>query len=308
MTGHQGHAHTSTGTSAGTHRSRLRVVLAIGVTVLLAEVAGAWWSGSLALLADAAHLAADVGGIAFALLAVSVAQRAPTERRTYGYQRIEILAAVVNAVILFAVGGYIVYEAVNRLFSPAEPHSGIVIALGALATAGAGVSVWLLREPGRESLNMRGAFMEALADLLGSAAVIVSGVVVALTGFEHADSIAAVLIGALIVPRTWTLLTAALHILMEAVPEHLDLAEVRTHIMNVPGVIDVHDLHAWTITSGQPMLSAHVVVEDAEVVAGRAADVLDLLQECLDADFEVVHTTFQIEPRAHAEHEVGGHA
>jgi len=275
--------------------------------VLVAEAAGAWWSGSLALLADAGHLLADVGGIALAWLAVTMAQRPPTMHRTFGYQRFEILAAVVNALLLFGVGGYVLFEAVQRLFTPpvADPRAAIV--LGLVASAGSGFSVWLLRDSSRDSLNMRGAFLEATADLLTSLAVVVSGVVVATTGFQRADAIAALIIGALILPRTWSLLGKGIHVLMEATPEGLDLSEVRAHILGVPGVLDVHDLHAWTITSGAPMLSAHVVVDDEQVVTGSSGDVLDALQACLEQDFAVVHTTFQLEPRTHTEHEVGGH-
>ncbi len=299
-----GHSHAST---AAEHRWRLVVVLGIGLAVLVAEVAGAWWSGSLALLADAGHLLADVGGIALALFAVTMAQRPPTARRTFGYQRLEILAAAANAVLLLAVGGYILFEAAQRLWSPPEADPTAAIALGLVASAGSGVGVWLLRGTAQDNLNMRGAFLEAMADLLTSVAVVVSGVVIATTGFQRADSIAALAIGALIVPRTWSLLGQALHVLMEATPEHLDLDEVRAHILGIPGVIEVHDLHAWTISSGAPMLSAHVTVEDERVTSGRGGDVLDDLQACLLHDFAVEHTTFQIEPAAHVEHEAGGH-
>ena len=300
------HAH-SHATAAATHRSRLAIVLAIGLVVLVAEVAGAWWSGSLALLADAGHLLTDIGGIALAWVAVTMAQRPPTTQRTFGYQRLEILAAVGNALLLFGVGAYILFEAVQRLIDPHEADPRAAIVLGLVATAGSGVSVLLLREAAHDSLNMRGAFMEALADLLTSVAVVVSGVVVLATGFHRADAIAALAIGALIVPRTWSLLGQGIHVLMEATPEGLDLDEVRAHILRVRGVVDVHDLHAWTITSGAPMLSAHVVVDDERVTSGSGGDVLDALQACLAQDFAVEHTTFQIEPRAHAEHEAGGH-
>lgn len=302
-----GHSHShDAATLAGAHRSRLAAVLGIGVAVLVAEGAGAWWSGSLALLADAGHLLADIGGIALAWLAVTFAQRAPTERRTFGYQRLEILAAAANAVILFGVGGYVLFEAVQRLLDPPQADPRAAILLGLVATAGSGVSVWLLRDASRDSLNMRGAFLEAMADLLTSVAVVVSGVVVALTGFQRADALAALAIGALIVPRTWSLLGKAVHVLLESTPEGLDLSEVRAHILDVPGVLEVHDLHAWTITSGAPMLSAHVTVDDHSVHA-HGGDILDALQACLRADFGVEHTTFQLEPRAHLEHEEGGH-
>ena len=308
MSNDHGHAHDLHATAAMAHRGRLAVVLALGGVVLASEVVGALWSGSLALLADAGHLLADLGGIGLALLAVTRAQRPATAHRTFGWQRFEILAAVTNALLLLAVGGTIALEAVRHLFAPPATQPGIVVAFGLVAIAGNAVSVWLLRGAQRDSLNMRGAFLEAMADLLGAFAVVVSAVVVALTGFERADAIAALLLGALIVPRTWALLRQGVHILMEAAPEGLDLAEVRDHILQVPGVVSVHDLHAWTITSGAPMLSAHVVVDDQQVRSGSGGDILDTLQACLEADFAVVHTTFQIEPTAHTSHEVGGHA
>ena len=306
MSTDHGHAHDLHATAAMAHRGRLAVVLALGGAVLASEVVGALWSGSLALLADAGHLLADLGGIALALLAVTMAQRPATAHRTFGWQRFEILAAVTNALLLLAVGGTIAVEAVRHLFAPPATQPAIVVAFGLVAIAGNAVSVWLLRGAQRDSLNMRGAFLEAMADLLGAVAVVVSAGVIALTGFQRADAIAALVIGALIVPRTWALLRQGVHILMEAAPEGLDLAEVRAHILNVPGVVAVHDLHAWTITSGAPTLSAHVVIDDHSVTA-HGGDILDALQACLAADFDVRHTTFQIEPTAHTSHEVGGH-
>ena len=206
MSAHDHHGHA---TAAHTHRARLIAALAIGVGVLACEVVGAMWSGSLALLADAGHLLADVGGIGLALFAVTMAQRPATAHRTFGYQRFEILAAVLNALLLLAVGAYIAVEAVRHLLAPPETQPGIVVAFGLVAIAGNGVSVWLLRGAQRDSLNMRGAFLEAMADLLGAVAVVVSAAVVALTGFQRADAIAALLIGALVVPRTVALLRRA---------------------------------------------------------------------------------------------------
>jgi cobalt-zinc-cadmium efflux system protein len=304
MAGGAGHQHGAV-TAAGRYRRRLVAVLLITLSVLVAEVVGAVVSGSLVLLADAGHMAADAAGIGLALLGVWFAGRPPTPRRTFGFQRAEILAAAVNAALLFGASGYVLVEAVRRLAEPPEVGTGLMLAFGAVALAGNLCSLVLLRAGQVESLNVRGAFLEVLADAAGAAAVVLAGLVVALTGFLRADAIAAALIGLLIVPRTWRLLREALDILLEATPKNIDLDDVRRHLLATPGVLDVHDLHAWTITSGLPVLSAHVVVaDDAYADAGR---VLDQLCACLAGHFDVEHCTFQLEPTTHAEHESGVH-
>ena len=291
------------GTVTGRHRGRLTVVLAVTLAVLAAEVAGGLITGSLALLADAGHLAADAAGIGLSLFAAYVAARPATNSRTFGYARAEILAATVNALLLFGVGGFIVAEAVLRLISPPAVAPRLMVVFGLIALAGNGVSLLLLRRDAADSLNMRGALLEVGSDALGAALVIVAGVVITLTGFTRADPIASLAVGALILPRTWGLLREALNVLLEGSPRGVDTTEVRRHLNEVDGVIDVHDLHAWTITSGHPVLSAHVVVDATVLDEGRSPVILDRLQECLRGHFDVQHSTFQLEPAGHADHE-----
>jgi cobalt-zinc-cadmium efflux system protein len=292
-------------TAAGRHRGRLAVVLLITLAVLAAELVGAALSGSLVLLADAGHLATDAAGIGLALLAAWAAGRPATARRTFGYQRAEILAAAVNSALLFGASGYVLVQAVRRLIEPPEVGTGLMIGFGLVAVAGNLCSLLLLRAGQAESLNLRGAFLEVLADTAGAAAVVLAALVVALTGFRRADAIAAAAIGLLIVPRTLRLLADALDVLLEATPKNVDLDDVRRHLLATPGVLDVHDLHAWTITSGLPVLSAHVVVADPAYADGGR--VLDRLCACLAGHFDVEHCTFQLEPTTHAAHESGVH-
>ena len=301
-----GHAH-GPATAAGPQRRRLAVVLALTVAVLLAEVVGAVLSGSLALLADAGHMATDAAGIALALAAVTLAQRPPRGRRTFGWQRAEILAAVANGLLLLGVAGYVLVEAVRRIGNPPEVGSGLMlgIAVVGLLVNLAGLAV-LHRGRGR-SLVVGGAYLEVAADVLGSVAVIVAAVVIRTTGWTAADTVASLVIGCLVLPRAWHLLREALDVLLEAAPRGVDMDEVRAHILGVEGVLGVHDLHAWTITSGSPVLSAHVVVTDDALAAGLGGRVLDALCACLGAHFDVEHCTFQLEAEAHAGHEAPVH-
>jgi cobalt-zinc-cadmium efflux system protein len=285
------------------HRKRLGLVLGITCTILVIEVVGAILSGSLALLADAGHLATDAGGIALSLLAMWFATRPSSPSRTFGFHRLEILAAVANALALCGVGVYILVETVLRLLQPPAVASGIMLAFGVVGLAGNAVSLALLRHGQAESLNLRGAFLEVLNDLLGSAAVLVAGAIIWFTGFQRADAIASAVVGALILPRTWKLLREALDVLLEAAPKGVDLAEVRRHLLDDRGVVDVHDLHAWTITSGMPVLSAHIVVSDPSA----SGQVLDRLCECLRGHFDIDHSTIQVEPAGHRHHEGSTH-
>ncbi len=296
-----GHAHGLTTT--GRHRRVLITVLLLTAAVAIAEVAGAVVTGSLVLFADAAHMAADAAGLGLSLLAVYMAARPPTQRRTFGYARAEILAAMANAVLLLAMAAFIAVNAIERLASPTAVNSGLVIAFGVIALAANGLSLVLLRQGEAESLNLRGAFLEVASDGLGAAAVIVTGVVIAATGFTRIDPIASLAVGLLILPRTWRLLRETLDVLLEASPRGMDLSEVRQHMTALSGVMDVHDLHAWTITSGLPVLSAHVVVDPAVFNDGRCFGMLDRLQDCLRGHFDVEHSTFQLEPAGHAAHE-----
>jgi cobalt-zinc-cadmium efflux system protein len=295
------HSHGVTAT--GRHRQTLVVVLALTTLVAVGEVIGAIITGSLVLVADAAHMAADAAGIGLSLFAAFFAARPPTERRTFGYARAEILAAMANAVLLLAMAGFILYEAIRRLVSPAGIGSGLLIVFGVIALAANAVSLLLLRQGQAESLNLRGAFLEVASDTLGAAAVIVTGVIIATTGFTRADPIASLVVGLLILPRTWRLLRETVDVLLEASPRGMDLNEVRRHMTTLAGVRDVHELHAWTITSGLPVLSAHVVVDPEFFDDGRCFSMLDRLQDCLRGHFDVEHSTFQLEPAAHASHE-----
>jgi cobalt-zinc-cadmium efflux system protein len=295
------HAHGVTAT--GRHRQVLVAVLALTAAVAIAEVVGAVITDSLVLFADAAHMAADVAGLGLSLLAAYFATRPATNRRTFGYARAEILAAMANAVLLLAMAGFILYEAIRRLVAPADIGSGLLIVFGVIALAANAVSLVLLRQGQAESLNLRGAFLEVASDTLGAAAVIVTGVIIATTGFARADPIASLVVGLLILPRTWRLLRETVDVLLEASPRGMDLNEVRRHMTTLTGVRDVHELHVWTITSGLPVLSAHVVVDPEFFDDGRCFGMLDRLQDCLRGHFDVEHSTFQLEPAGHAAHE-----
>ena len=285
-----GHDHAGR-SAAAANRSRLVAVLALSVAILVVEVAGAIVANSLALLADAGHVLTDVAGIVMALLAIWIAGRPTSSDRTFGYLRLEIFAAVGNSLLLFGVAAVVLYEAWRRLAAPPEVASGPMLVFALLGLAGNGISLFLLRDAQRESLNMRGAYLEVLGDLVGSAAVIVAAVIIAVTGRSGADIVASVAIGLLILPRTFSLLRDATDVLLEATPKGIDMDRVRAHILESPGVIDCHDLHAWTITSGMNVLSAHVTIRpDAE-----PANVLDALCGCLSADFDIEHSTFQLE-------------
>lgn len=302
-----GHAHGGGGTAAAGYRGRLLAVLVITLAVLAVEVVVGLRSGSLALLADAAHLGTDALGIGLALLAVRMAGRRPTARRTFGWQRAEVLAAGANAVLLLGLAGAVAVEGVRRLGDPPPVAAGGVLVVGAIGLVANLVGLALLAGGRRRSLTVRGAFLEVLADALGSVAVLVAAAVIALTGQQRADPVASLLIAALIVPRALTLLRDTAEVLLEATPRGVDLAEVRRHMLAQPGVVDVHDLHAWTITSGVPVLSAHVTVDGAVPADTCGGGVLDRLHDCLREDFDVEHSTFQIEPSGHRDHEGADH-
>lgn len=297
-----GHGHDH-GTAATGHRSTLAVVLAITGTVFVVQLVGGLVSGSLALVADAAHMLTDATGVAIALLAMTLALSPPTPRRTFGLQRAEILAALVNGVLITVLGLWVLWQAWQRWDDPPEVSTGLMIGVACAGAVANAVSLLLLRKGAQDSLNMRGAYLEVLGDLLGSLAVVVAGVVIALTGWQRADVIASVVIGLLILPRAWSLLREVVDVLLEATPAGVDLDDVRRHLEEVEGVTDVHDLHAWTISSGVPILSAHVTVDQPCVDARRQGEVLDRLQECVADHFGITHATFQIEQIGHRDHE-----
>ena len=303
-TGH-GHGHAA---GRAVDRSRLRAALAVTVTVLVVELVGAWVSGSLALLADAVHLATDAGAVLLALSASFIASRPPSNRRTFGWHRAEILAALANAVVLLVVCGYLLVEGVRRLIDPPDVDAGAMVAFAAVGLVANGVALRLLSGRRTSSLNMRGAYLEVLGDLVGSVAVVAAGVVVWTTGFLRADAIATILVALVILPRSLLLAREAFEVLLEATPAHIEPDEIREHLLGMDGVVDVHDLHVWTITSGLPSLSVHVTVEDETLEEVGVGALLDRFSDCVAAHFEVDHATFQVEPASHRDHEHLGEA
>jgi cobalt-zinc-cadmium efflux system protein len=276
--------------------------LMVSIGIFVVEIAAGIASNSLALLADAAHVFADVSGIAFALVAVRLAARPRSDARTFGLYRLEIVAAAANALLLLGVAAFVFYEGLRRLIAPPEVEGGLMTLVAAGAIVANLVSVRLLSGGRDESLTVRGAYLEVLGDLLGAAAVLVAGIVVLVTGWHQADAVASLVVAVLIVPRTVGLLRDSLDVLLEATPRGVDLDHVRGHILDAPGVSDVHDLHAWTITSGMNVVSAHVVLKPE----GQPGDVLDHLATCLADDFDVTHSTFQLETAEHVAWEARG--
>ena len=282
-------------TAAHRHSRRLAWALVVSLVILVAEIVAGIASNSLALLADAGHVFADVSGIAFALVAVRLAARPRTDERTFGLYRLEIVAAAANAILLLAIAGFVFYEAIRRLQSPPEISAGVVTVVAAGVLLANLVSLRILHPGQGESLTIRGAYLEVLGDLLGAGAVLISGLVILATGWTQADAVASMVVAVLIVPRTLALLRESLDVLLEATPKGVDLDHVRQHILDAPGVSDVHDLHAWTITSGMNVVSAHVVLS----ADAQPGDVLDHLGACLSDDFDVNHSTFQLETPEH---------
>jgi len=278
-------------TSSSRHKSRLWTVLVLTSCFLLAEVAVALATGSLSLLADAAHMLVDTGGLLMSLLAVWFAERPATPAKTYGYYRVEILAALVNGVVLCLLAAGIVVKAYERLWRPPDVAGGPILVVALLGLVVNLASVGLLRSGAGESLNVRSAYLEVLGDAASSAAVIVAGAVILLTGWTVADPLASLAIALFILPRTWTLLRHAVNVLLEGAPPHLDVPEIEAALCSHAGVRRVHDLHVWTLTSGREAMSAHVVVGPDTA----AANILDELHVILHTRFGIDHTTIQVE-------------
>lgn len=301
-----GHNHGS----VTTHRGPLVVAFAITSTILVAEVIGALWTGSLALLVDAGHMFTDAAGLGVALIAASLTLRPPTPERTWGFRRAEVLAAGAQATVLLGVGLYAFVEGVRRLYEPHEVSSTGLLIFGIVGLAGNIVSMLVLSSVRVANLNMRAAFLEVVNDALGSVAVIISAIIITTTGWVRIDAITGMLVAALIVPRAITILREAGHILLESTPKGLNLDDVRAHVLAVRHVQDVHDLHASTIATGLPVLTAHVVLDEACFTDGHAAEMLAHLQDCVAEHFDVSieHSTFQLEPPGHADREHTAHA
>jgi cobalt-zinc-cadmium efflux system protein len=304
--GHEhGHDHAR---AAGGNRTRLAIAFAITLVVLVAEVVGAAASGSLALLGDAGHMSSDAIGLAVALVASIVAARPATDRHTFGFQRMEVLAALANGLILVVVAVVVAVEGVRRLIEPGAHVDAVpMLVIAAVGLVANIVAFLVLRGGDRRSLNLRGALLEVFGDMLGSIAAIVAAVVILLTGFVSADAVASLAIAALIVPRAFLLLRDVVRVLTESAPRDRDVAQIRDHLCGAPGVVAVHDVHIWNITSGAPVFTAHVVVEPGVFERGETHAMLDRLGGCLADHFDVEHSTFQLEPAGHAEHEEHAH-
>ncbi|KGJ72421.1 cation transporter [Cryobacterium roopkundense] len=296
-----GHDHAH---DAGSNRTRLTLAIGIIGLVLIVEAIGAMVTGSLALLADAGHMLSDLVGLLVALAATIVAARPATDRQTFGYQRAEVFGALINGLILVAIGVFVVVGAVSRLIHPVatEVLAGPMLVVALIGLVANVAALLLLRPAAGGSINMRGAYLEVLGDTLGSIAVIVAATVILLTGYAPADAIASLVIAAMIMPRAFFLLRDVVRVFSESAPADTDVAEIRRHLTETAGVVAVHDVHVWAITSGAHVFTAHIVVEPAVLVNGGAAALLHELSDCLAQHFDVEHSTFQLEPAEHAEH------
>jgi cobalt-zinc-cadmium efflux system protein len=310
---HRGHQHGGHQHGGGSPFSRdadrryLWVALGLLLSFLVVEVVAALLVGSVALLADAGHMLTDAGALGGAIWAARLAQRPASGTWTFGYSRAEILSATVNGITLLLVAVVVGVESVRRLFDPPEvPGLALVLvaALGGLVNVAATL---VLSKADRSSLNVEGAFQHLLTDAYAFAATFLAGLVLLLTGFERADPIASLVVVVLLLKAAWSLLRAGGRVLLEGAPEDVDLAVVREHLLETPHVRDIHDLHAWVVTSDLPALSAHVVVEDTCFSDGHAPQILDELQACIRGHFDVDHSTFQLEPAGHSAHEHGAH-
>jgi cobalt-zinc-cadmium efflux system protein len=290
------HAHAATATTGADHKKRLFGAFALTAGFFFVQAAAGVLTRSLALVSDAAHMLTDVVGLGMALAAIHLAQRGSKQpQRTFGLYRLEILAALANALLLFGVAGYVLVEALRRLQNPAEVLAGPMFAV---AVAGLGVNLvayWLLRRAAEESINVEAAYLEVLADAIGSVGVIVAAVVVAVTDWPYADPIVGAAIGLWILPRTWRLARQALRILMQAAPPDIHLDEMHEALASLEGVVDVHDLHVWTLTSQMEVATVHLVVKQS----ADLHSVLDAARDLLAARYDIEHATLQVEPEDH---------
>jgi len=301
---HGDHAH---GVSADADRRYLLIALILLAAFMLAEVIVAVISGSLALLSDAGHMLSDVGAIGAALWAIRLAARPAAGAWTFGWKRAEILSAAGNGITLLVVSGIVAVEAITRLIHPPRVDGGPVVVVAAAGIAVNIAAAWVLARASRSSLNVQGAFRHVLTDLYGFIGTVIAGIVILATGWTRADAIASLIVVALMLKAAWDLLAASGRILLEAAPKTMDLDDVRAHLLATEHVRDLHDLHAWTVTSSLPALSAHIVIDDACFTEGCVPRLLDQLQSCLAGHFDVEHSTFQLEAAAHASHEPGTH-
>jgi cobalt-zinc-cadmium efflux system protein len=285
---HGGHDH---GIAQAPERA-LRWALALTGGFMLAEAIGGYLTNSLALLSDAAHMLTDTAALAIALVAIRIGKRAADARRTFGYARFEILAAAFNAVVLFLVALYILWEAVDRFRNPPPIQSGAMMVIAAIGLVVNVISMRLLQGGSEASLNVKGAYLEVWSDMLGSVGVLLAGATIALTGWKPIDPIIAVLIGFWVLPRTWILLRDSLNILLEGVPPGVVLQDIEDEILATPGVTGVHDLHVWAVSSGKSVLTAHIVRSEK---IGTDSMLLEQVRTRLIERFHIHHATLQIE-------------
>ncbi|SEN65985.1 cation diffusion facilitator family transporter [Lihuaxuella thermophila] len=296
---HQGHSHQRTN-----NKKSLTIALLITTGIMLFEWIGGWITGSLALLSDSGHMLSDAGSLALSLIAMWFAVRPPSPRKTYGYYRFEILAALFNGVTLFAIAGLIIWEAVERFMNPPAVSGGTMMMIAAIGLLANLVSAWVLIRKGdvKENVNLRSAYLHVLGDALGSVGAILAGLLMFLFSWYVADPIISVIVALLILKSAWGVVSHSIHILMEGTPVTIDRFQVEKVLLNIPGVINVHDLHIWTITSGLDSLSCHLLVKDE-------ADTQQILQTAIQAiedHFSIQHTTIQVETSdfQHHEHQV----
>ncbi|WP_312675178.1 cation diffusion facilitator family transporter [Microbacterium sp.] len=292
------HAPAPGGLRSASSRRLLAISLTLTATVMIVQVVGALLTGSLALLADAAHMFTDASALVIALIAATVAARPADDRRTFGYQRAEVFGALINAVILIALATVVAVQGVQRLLNPSEVEvaGGLMLVVAVVGLVANAVSMWLLSRAQRTNLNVRGAYLEVMGDLLGSLMVIIAAGVILVTGWMPADALASLFIAAMIIPRAFVLLKEVFSVLAESAPKGMAVGEIRTHLLGYDGVVGVHDVHVWQLTRGAPVFTAHVSVRPDLLADGRSAALLAEMQACLADHFDVAHSTFQIEP------------
>ncbi len=285
------------------NRRLLAISLAVTATVMVVQVIGAILTGSLALLADAAHMFTDASALVIALVASTLAARPADDRRTFGYQRAEVFGALINGVILIVLATWVAVEGIGRLLRPDEVEvlGGPMLVVAVVGLAANAFALWLLGSAQKRSINVRGAYLEVLGDLIGSAVVIAAAVVIVTTRWMPADAVASLAIAIFIIPRAISLLREVFSVLAESAPQGTAVGEIREHLRAMEGVEGVHDIHVWQLTRGAPVFTAHVAVEQSLLESGRAATLLEELQECLAGHFDVAHSTFQLEPAGRAE-------
>ncbi|MEE6128030.1 cation diffusion facilitator family transporter [Chryseobacterium arthrosphaerae] len=288
-----------TPSAAGRHKKNLLIVLCLSGTYLIAEVIGGIVTNSLALLADAAHMLTDVVGLLLAFIAIKIGEKKADPSRTYGYYRTEILAAVINAVVLLGISVYVLFEAYQRFQNPPEVQSKSMLIVAGIGLIVNIAGMMILRKDSEGSLNMKGAYFEVLSDMLTSVGVMIAGVIMLTTGWYYADPLISAAIGLLIFPRTWRLLKEAVNVLLEGTPKDVDIHGLRKSLQEIPGVKNIHDLHVWSLTSGVNAMSAHVVKENGT----SQNQLLKTLTEKTVNTFKISHTTFQIEDEGYEEHE-----